>query len=162
MRHIREHDCQLPLKPKGTCHGHERTAATRRHPPDGIRRSGNFIAAGFCVGPGKSKLPDGRTKLHSLSSRYLYPAISNQADNLGIEEVRFLWSGSRVSPCARGNRRRVADVEDIDRYLRKFVPGGVGQYRLVSRSTALPFELVHVEQCMDDATAGPLGNRPSM
>jgi hypothetical protein len=42
----------------------------------------------------------------------------------------------------RISREVSADVEDIGGNPRKLARGG-GQYRLVGRSTALPFELVH-------------------
>jgi hypothetical protein len=45
------------------------------------------------------------------------------------------------------DRRCVADLDDLGRHVRQIAGDGIGQCFLVSRFTAVPFELVHADVC---------------
>jgi len=62
----------------------------------------------------------------------------HQADQDGADfalSKRRLW----------GERRRVAEINDLSRHFRQVALDGFGQRLLVSRLTALPFKLVHAD-----------------
>ncbi|OIQ70904.1 hypothetical protein GALL_474820 [mine drainage metagenome] len=60
------------------------------------------------------------------------------------------------------NRRGVADVDDLRTHIRELARDCFGQCLLISRLTALPFELVHVERYLGNATGGCLGFVPNL
>jgi len=55
----------------------------------------------------------------------------------------FAWSQRRLW----GERRRIAEFDDLSGYFRQVAFDDFGQRLLVSRSTALPFKLVHIDVC---------------
>ncbi len=72
----------------------------------------------------------------------------HQADDDGAD---FILGERR----RRGERRRIADVDDLGREVGNLFGDRVGRIVLVGRSTALPFEIVHLGQCLSLRAGNP-------